>query len=478
MAKSRTSGHRRNKRRSRRRDKQPSPRSIPPASYYGDLRQAMARFLPHQGLPLIDDDGRVRWTPRLLVHLAIFMAWSAGGTLTDRFYEAREALVGIYGSRKRPGQTDRGFARALVKGSERLLPVLCDHWRQCVRQIAHHCWEMAGWVLIGVDGSTFDCPRTAANEEAFGITGKNNSGPQQLVTCLFHVCSGLLWGWRRGGIQGSSERGQLREMIHLLPPNALLLADAGFCGYDLLTALLAQGSSFLMRVGANVHLLTKLGYEVHEDKQTVYLWPLDKQGRRRGKAMPKSLKHVKPPLVLRLIRLKEVAGQTVCLLTNAGPERLSDVVAARMYKLRWGIEVMWRDLKQTMSHHKTLGGCPERARVELDWAMAGLWMLQLISVERMIASGQLPHRYSPASSLRVLRRAMGGKRTKRRTLVSGLTRAVKDTYCRKGSKKARHYPKKRPQRPPGEPRARTASRAEKRLAQRLFEQLPPKLVAA
>jgi hypothetical protein len=478
MAESGTPGRRRNRQRSRRRNKQRSSRSVSPVSYYGDLRQAMARFLPHQGLPLIGDDARVRWTRRLLVHLAIFMAWNVGQTLKDRFFEAREALVGIYGSRKRPGQTDRGFARALVKDSEQLLLMLCEHWRQCVRQVADRCWELAGWVLIGVDGSTFDCPRTAANEETFGITGKNNSGPQQLATCLFHVCSGLLWGWRRGGIQGSSERGQLREMIHLLPPNALLLADAGFCGYDLLAALLAQGSSFLIRVGANVHLLTKLGYEVREHKQTVYLWPLDKQGRSRRKAMPKSLKHVKPPLVLRLIRLKEAGGQTVCLLTNVGSVRLSNAMAARMYKLRWGIEVMWRDLKQTMSHHKTLGASPGRVQVELDWAMAGLWMLQLISVERMIASGRLPHCYSPASSLRVLRGAMRGKRRKRRTLVMELTQAVKDTYCRKGSKKARHYPKKRPQRPPGEPRARTASRAEKRLAQRIFEQPPPTLVAA
>jgi hypothetical protein len=139
---------------------------------------------------------------------------------------------------------------------------------------------------------------------------------------------------------------------------------------------------------------------------------------------------------------------------------------------------MWRDLKQTMSHHKMLSESPERARVELDWAMAGLWMLQLISVERMIASRQSPHDYSPASSLRVLEAAMDGKRRKRRTLKTELTQAVKDEYCRKGSKKARNYPKKRPQRPPGEPRARMATRAEKRLVQRLLSQPPPKLVAA
>lgn len=474
MAKSHRHGRRRNKRGHR--NRRPAT-LVSSASYYGDLRQAMARFLPHQGLPLIGKDGRVRWTARLLVHLAIFMTWSAGRTLQDRFFEAREALVGIYGSRKRPGETDRGFARALVKHSDALLPMLCDHWRLCTQQVAATCWEIAGWVLIGVDGSMVEVPRTSANEEAFGVTGKNNSGPQQLITCLFHIGSGLLWAWKRGAI-GSSERGQLREMIHLLPPNAMLLADAGFCGYDLLSALLGQGSSFLIRVGANVHLLKKLGYEVREHEQTVYLWPLDKQGRGKDKRMPKTLKRVKPPLALRLIRLKGVGDKAVCLLTNVEPGRLSDATAARMYKMRWGIEVMWRDLKQTLGHRKMLSASPERARVELDWAMAGLWMLQLVSVQRMIATGQLPHRYSPASSLRVLRHALRGKRRNRCSLKTELTGAVKDTYQRKGSKKARHYPTKRPRRPPGEPRARTASREEKRLVQRLLNQPPPKPVPA
>jgi len=139
---------------------------------------------------------------------------------------------------------------------------------------------------------------------------------------------------------------------------------------------------------------------------------------------------------------------------------------------------MWRDLKQTMGHHKMLSGTPERAGAELDWAMAGLWMMQMISVKKMLESKRQPHRYSPASSLRVLRRAMSGRRRKRRSLAMELADAVKDEYRRKGSKKARHYPHKRPQRPPGEPLARRASRLEKRLLQMLLRQPPPKSEAA
>ena len=449
-------------------------------SYHSELREAMSQFLPHKGLPLLSGDGRVRWTSRLLAMVAIFMAWGSGRTLIDRLAQAREAVVGIYRTRRRPGGTPEGFSKALARHSAGILEVLANYWRCCVRRLAASCWEESGWVLFGADGTCVDCPRTAANEKGFGVSGRNRSGPQQRLTCLFHVASGLLWSWTRGGIRGEGERGHLRRMLHLLPPGSMVMADAGFHGYDLLQLILGQGGSFLIRVGSNVTLLRKLGYAVKEHRNTVYLWPLEKQGRQGHKGKKrKNLMGVAAPMVLRLIRLTDAKGRPMCLLTNVLEKgRLSDGVAVRMYCLRWGVEVMWRDLKQTMGHHKMLSGTPERAAAELDWAMAGLWMMELICVQGMVRSGRLPRSYSPAASLRVLRQAMSGKRKQRRRLTLELSDALRDTYHRHRPKRARNYPRLRPQRPPGEPRARMATEAEKRLAQRILEQPPPNSLAA
>jgi hypothetical protein len=449
-------------------------------SYHSPLRAAMSQFLPHQGLPLLSVDRRVRWTSRLLAMTAIFMAWSSCRTLVDRLAEARLAVINIYPTRRRPGRSQEGFSKALSQNSQAILAALSDYWRRCVRQVADGCWHVQGWVLFGVDGSTFNCPRTQANEKAFGGSGCNsNGGPQQLVTCLFHVASGLLWSWMRGPVQRNSERRQLRQMLPLLPANAMLLADAGFHGYDLIHLLLAHGSSFLMRVGNNVKLITKLGYAMTEWKDTVYLWPIPEQRRFNRRQIRKNPGGVRPPLVLRLIRLEDAKGRPVCLLTNVlQKSRLNDADAARIYRLRWGVEVMWRGLKQTMGHHKMLSGSPRRAASELDWAMAGLWMLQLISVKRMVESGQLPDRYSPASSLRVLRRAMIGLHQGRIDLSRELAAAVKDSYARHGSKHARNNMHKRPQTPPRQPVARMATRQEKQLAQRILNHPPPNSLAA
>jgi hypothetical protein len=459
---------------SRRQNSEPSAAE----SYKLELRDAMSRFLPHQGLPLLTGDGRVRWTARLLTTVAILMAWSSLPALLDRFGQARAAVVDVYRTRRRPGRSAEGFFKALVGPGAVVLAVLCEHWRRCVRDVAGHYWKVQGWSLFGVDGSKFDCPRTAANEKGFGVSGKNNSGPQQRLTCLFHVAVGMLWGWRRDGIEGDGERTQLKSMLDLLPTDAMLLADAGFSGYDLFKALLDRGNSFLIRVGSNVKLIQHLGYARIECKQTVYLWPLDKQGRNR-RSMPRSLDKVRPPLVLRLIELTDAPGKKMFLLTNVACGKLSDRAAASIYRLRWGIEVMWRGLKQTMGHHKLLSRTPQRAGAELDWAMAGLWMLQLLGGSRMIQTGQSPCCHSPAKALRVVRSAVGGRRRHRRqSLSTQLGLATKDTYRRTGSKRARHFPRKRSPRPPGAPEARMASAIEKRLIQRILEQPPPESVAA
>jgi len=104
-------------------------------------------------------------------------------------------------------------------------------------------------------------------------------------------------------------------MLEALPAGTLLLADAGYVGYALLRGLRAAGSRRAgIRVGRNVHLLTKLGYAVKEYDGIVYLWP---QNRRKEQ-----------PLVLRLVRVRTGRG-TVTLLTSVlETGRLSDAQVA------------------------------------------------------------------------------------------------------------------------------------------------------
>jgi len=382
------------------------------------------------------------------------MALGCSDTLLDRFQTARSVLDDVLPRRRRVGRTYQGFIKALMARGDVLVPSIKTHLRAAIQTVAGRHWKRFGWVIFAVDGTKIDCVRSVANERSFGIAGKAKTKPQQLLTTLWHMGSGLPWAWVTGRAD-ASERDQLRQMIDLLPTGAMLVADAGFTGFDLLWQLKRSGISFLVRVGANVHLLRELGCVVDQREDTVYLWP----GTRRDH----------PPLALRLIRVQpEGRRQPVFLITNVlDDDRLSEETAAVIYRMRWGVEIFYRSLKQTLERRKMRSAAPTQAQLELQWTLIGLLLLGLLSVSGIVARDRDPLSCSVAGALRVVRRALARPVGSLRTLMRHLASATKDTYQRSSAKKARDWPHKKNDPPPGEPRIRTATAEEVRLAQRL-----------
>lgn len=437
--------------------RQPRPARNPDPA---QLRAAMARFLPHQGLPLIAGKSNLRWCDRLLVCCAILLSWADATRLKDRFEFALAALKQMFPSRRCPGTSPQGFVQALVRHSQRLLAVVVPALRKRVRQVAgRQHWTSGGWAVFGVDGSRIECPMTQANEEVLGTAGKKNTGPQQFVTVLFHIATGLIWSFRRGPAR-DSERAHLLQMFEELPKKrTLLLADAGFVGYDLMSRLIDSGRNFLIRIGGNVSVIKGLDCHCRAHGDIVWLWP------------QKAQKRLQPPLMLRLITVVDQRNRRMHLLTSVlEPQRLSDAEAAALYGKRWGVELIYRSLKQTMGRRRMVSRSPESAAAELSWAIVGLWLLGLMSVSRIIAAGQMPGRWSVATSLRQVRRAAADRGVRRAPLHRRLAEATIDNYQRKSSRKSRHWPHKKREKPPGEPKARWASESEVQLAAALARQ--------
>lgn len=428
--------------------------------YHNDLLGAMGKCLPQRGLPLQVDDARVRWTPRLLVIGAVLLGWAAGPNLQECFAVAREALVAMYPSRRRPGETLAGFLDALHQQSAALLSVVVWSLRRMMIRLSGPSWRLGPWVVMGADGSRVECPMTRSNEKGLGCAGKDKTTPQLFVTTLFHVLTGLPWGWIRGR-GDSSERGQLRRMLKELPRRTLLLMDAGFPGYVLLRALLGLGHDFIVRVGRNVHLLRGLGWDYEQKGSTVYLWPQNH--------------HKRAPLMLRLVEITTGRKRVYLLTSVRGTELLKDAEVAFLYRFRWGIEVMYRTLKRTLEHHKMRSDTPQRAMIELDWYMVGLWMLGLMTREAMPSRRRLEERWSAAGAISCVRGAMRNARRPCRHggLRQELSHAVQDSYVRSGPKKARHYPRKKTQSPAGRPSIRMATRSEVQAAKPLGPQRCP-----
>ena len=387
------------------------------------------------------------------------MIYATDEALQDRFEAARNCVLEMFPSRRRPGRTYQGFIKAHKRIPRKMVGYLKDHLRAHHRQVAGPYWERLGWVPFACDGSRVEVPRTARNQKRLGCAGREKTGPQLFVTTLYHMGTGLPWDWHIG--KGTeSERDHLRLMLAKLPPGSLIVADAGFTGYALMQTMLERGLSFLIRAGSNVSLLEKLDveWEMRSDGQVVWLWP---QNQRRL-----------PPLKLRLIRLPRGSGckGEMCLLTNVSDAtRLSDETAAVLYRMRWGVELFFRSYKQTLDQRKLRSKSPRAARWELHWGMTALLLLGLMSVARIVERERDPLSLSMAQALRVIRQAMRHSRRERgcSDLAVRLGQARKDEYHRRSAKAAHDWPRKKRETPPGTPKIRCATEDESRRAYKI-----------
>jgi hypothetical protein len=390
------------------------------------------------------------------------MSWDEGQTLTARWDHACVAAKELHRHWK-VGESYSGFVEALVRETPRLVEPLKQRFRRMMQALPGQAWKCSDWIAFAVDGSRLEGPHTAVNEAELGCAGRDKTAPQVYITTVWHLGLGLPWDFRVG--PGTDcERHHAFEMVDDLPPRALVVADAGFAGYELCRKVVCSGRSFLVRVGSNIHLLQKLGYYQRECGDIVYLWP---QARQKGEQRP---------LVLRLIRLRQ-GKQTVYLVTNVlDRQALTQTQARELFTLRWGEEVFYRSFKQTLQRRKLLSRTAAACLVESQWTLLGLWLLGLLTVSKIVATGDNPKRWSVAASRDLVRQAIRNEPPRRgpgHSLGKRLAGALLDNYQRTSVKTARNYPRKKREKPPGPPKIKPAGPAERKRAARLK---PPRIV--
>jgi hypothetical protein len=394
--------------------------------------------------------GNVNWMPQNLVVLAVLFAWSDARQMTACFDKAAKLSLKLFGVLA--VDTFQGMVRALVSYGPQLIPRLWARLQTLMERVAPEHYRIGKWLPLAVDGSRFTTPRTQSNESAFAAknygTGKMARSrakwknkkkrskklsapvkPQIWLTLVWHMGLKLPWCWRTGP-SNSSERDHLIELIRTqeFPENTLFCGDAGFTGFEFWNGIIEQGHNFLIRVGGNVRLLKNLGH-ARQSEDVVCLWP-NAAARRK-----------QPPIVLRLIEVKNELG-SMFLVTNVLSDRqLSTAALKRLYPLRWGIELHFRAIKQTYGRGNLRSRNAKHALVELEWSLIALTMIQLLGVREQVKIDIPPEQASVAQAIAAIRHAIDAW-NERVPNSSSLTRqlraATKDSYTRTKSKTARY----------------------------------------
>jgi hypothetical protein len=419
-----------------------------------------------------------RWATQPLVLVLLFMTWSSGDSEAERFEAAKAYCQTAWLAKRRGcGKTVGGFQTALKRlplavlrtFAAAILPVL-------VKRVGT-LWLFKGFVPIGCDGSRVTCPRAVELEKRLGAAGKDKSAPSLWVTALVHLRWGVPLTWRFGK-SDASERSHLVQMLNLLPRNVLLVADAGYGGYQLARRLVNDNVNFLLRMCSNVTLYRKSGAPLeHYQEGIVHYWP-----------SKKDLEAGMEPLRLRLIRIRaERRENDVWLLTNVMEHtRLSLALAGQFYRWRWQNEGCFRTYKHTLKKVKLVSRTLRLVHREAE----GSWLaLQLLTAQGVLAQ---KHRvqeepaskqkatekageksagkpdttlFSPRQILIAIRWEMSGRR-KRGALSFGerLSQARGEERPRRTSAKAsREWPRPKKHKVPKPPKLLTMTQAQKAL---------------
>jgi hypothetical protein len=418
--------------------------------------------------------GKITWDAQQLVVQALCWAWQDAATVNDAFDRATELCKVLKLTKVAKNYTT--FMNGLDRQHRVFVECLRKRLQAMIEGTGGRFWRDQGWVLLAFDGSRASTPRTQSLEKAFcaptfgqgktakyrkkkskGMRRKQNERnkaqpqrPQIWITMLWHMVLRVSWTWRLGP-SNASERQHVREILEEeeMPKNTLFCGDAGFVGYDFWRGIVEKGHDFLVRVGANV---TVLGDTVRWQKMSdgrVLCWPKDKM--RSGE----------PPLELRLVLVKVGKTQMWMLTSVLCPRKLTKKGIVRYYKMRWGIEIEFRGLKQTLDNRILRCRTSTRALVELDWAIRGMAFAELAALREQIAacerqknSDYTPRDRSLAETVRALRYCMRNPHTRpemERSLRNALRAAVVQRYRPRTEKHARYRPRNPDKKPLGDP---------------------------
>lgn len=224
--------------------------------------------------------------------------------------------------------------QALSKARQGISPeAFLELFRLSVERFYHRSSDLRTWNgfhIYAVDGSTIQIPESEENYRVFGGNPNKTEkvSPLASVSVLYDVMNDILADVSLHPYR-YNEREAAKKHMDFLPDfsKSIIVFDRGYPSENMFRFLNSRGILFLMRVPKTF----KKGISEQDDAMFTY---------------PAS--HDKETLTLRSIHLLLDDGSTEYLVTNLMPEQLEAENFPELYRLRWGVESKYRELKNRL----------------------------------------------------------------------------------------------------------------------------------
>ena len=258
------------------------------------------------------------------------------------------------------------------------------------------------WLLVSIDGSSLDVPDELANHQAFGKqeTPRGECAfPQIRFVSLVENGTHVLFGSRMAPYH-VSEGTLAEEVLPLLKPGMLCLADRGFYSFPLWTLAKGTGADLLWRLRTDLILPREKELPDGSFLSTFYESAKHRKEKRNG-------------IVVRVVEYTLEGAQEVEPLYRLATSILDPGSAeakelAAIYHERWEIESAFDELKTHLRGRQiTLRSkTPDLVRQEFYGLVMAHFAIRGLMHEAALKGGVDPDRLSFMHAVRVVRRKM------------------------------------------------------------------------
>ncbi len=236
-----------------------------------------------------------------------------------------------------------------------------------------------GLAVKSVDGSSVQLMDTARNQARYPQPSVQKEGcgfPVMKFTGVLNHAHGC---WEACLTSPLSEKDfiTMRRLISHFGPDTLLLADRGFCSYEIITRLLANGCHSLMRL----HQMRERGFTLRKGKrlgknERLVTWIKPAYKPKSTELSDEEWKLLPATMEMRLISFwyedRDAAMKKMVLATTLLDNGTYDwTELGKLYATRWDIELRLRDVKTTLGMEALNVKSPAMARKSLAMALLG-----------------------------------------------------------------------------------------------------------
>ena len=256
-------------------------------------------------------------------------------------WAAQRAADGLSACSVRTG----GYCRARQRLPLEMVSALTRQTGQLLSQKALRQWLWRGRAVKLVDGTGLSMPDTPENQAAYPQPSSQAAGvgfPLARLVMVICLATGAALDTAIGPHQGkgSGELGLVRGLLDGFNPGDVMLADALYCNYFLIAALMAKGVDVMFEQNGSRITDFRRGQSLGT-RDHIVRWP--KPATRPEWMTPEQYDNAPDAITLREVK---VAHQ-VLVTTLLDHRRVSKADLSALYARRWNVELDLRNLKTT-----------------------------------------------------------------------------------------------------------------------------------